>query len=144
MKLTDAISRAHFAAAQPCTYKLGAGGWPHESLAVCDCSGFAPSWLFQRPREVGGVWFNTDMIWHAAVKGMHGFRQIPHQVPGCLLVYPSDAKHAHGHIAFATTDTLIVDCSASNPPGRAIQERLPIVFAKNLKTIFVWWEGLEK
>lgn len=136
--MTDVITRARLAVGKSYTYKMGVGsskpdqdlpGVTVDGQRYCDCSDLI-AWSFGYQR--GSL--NTDGI-IADARGPHTrWRQVLAPEVGGIVVFGgkfSGGKRIKaGHVAIITeapgprVSTLrVIDCSASNPMGRAIQER---------------------
>lgn len=128
-RLDNRVRRARSAIGRGIRYRLGHGGvHVRDELPTrtgyCDCSGFI-AWVLgisRVPKPGRQWWLETTNIYRDATSGKRStFVQIPHPVPGCLVVYP-DRKvlgvHREGHIGVVTRvlDGRIwtVDCSASD------------------------------
>lgn len=122
------VARARSAVGRGIRYRLGHGGtdprfeFPTKT-GYCDCSGFI-SWVLglnRAPKPGRNWWIETTNIYRDATSGKQfsTFVQLPHPVPGCLVVYP-DYKmlgvRREGHIGVVTRVSggriITVDCSA--------------------------------
>ena len=137
--MTDAIARARLAVNKSYTYAMRKGSSkPDQALPgvtvagvrYCDCSDLV-AWAYGYQR--GDL--NTDGIILDARGAQKQWREVPVPEVGGIIVFAgkfSGGKRVKlGHVAIVTevlepwrVSTLrIIDCSASNPMGRAIQER---------------------
>jgi len=81
-------------------YKLGRGGYkfnrttPMDADGFCDCTGFAPSWCYQMPRQDKELklWWNTTAICHDALGKQLRFQLIKHTQDLAAL----QVVHCHG------------------------------------------------
>lgn len=120
---------------------------------ACDCSGFV-CWALGISRHPSPQhWLNTDSIWDDATGSGTQFRKIEGPALGCLVVYPqAGSGEKYGHIALVTEMTAdgraarIVHCSATNfasAPHDAIKITTPAAFARQPKSVYAWFEGME-
>lgn len=132
--LAQREQRAWAANGEPCTYKLGRGGYNQDHPSVnwdkerCDCSGFG-SWVFmtrRRPKPGRDFWFETTAIYNDATGPQTVFVCIPEPVVGCMVVYgDSGGKQGHMGIVVAVGpdgEYDVIDC-ATRRGNRAIKLR---------------------
>lgn len=138
------IDRARLAVGKSCLYKMGVGtsdpasalpGVEVAGLRYCDCSDFV-AWVFGQRRGD----YNTDAILADTIGPHKRWRKVAAPEVGGIVVFGGTFKRLAdgsrvrvkpGHVALVTeapepwrVSTLrVIDCSASNPMGRAIQER---------------------
>ena len=127
---------------------------PELVAPACDCSGFV-CWALGISRNPAPQrWINTDSVWDDATGSGVQFRKIERAVPGCLVVYPqADSGERFGHIALVTEATAdgraarIVHCSAANfgsAPPDAIKVTTPEAFKRQPKSVYAWFEGMQR
>ncbi|MBC7680996.1 MAG: CHAP domain-containing protein [Ferruginibacter sp.] len=127
---------------------------PELVAPACDCSGFV-CWALGISRNPAPQrWINTDSVWDDATGSGVQFRKIERAVPGCLVVYPqAGSGERFGHIALVTEATAdgravrIVHCSAANfgsAPSDAIKVTAPEAFERQPKSIYAWFEEMQR
>lgn len=161
MKLATFLKRVDSKVNQTVTYKLGAGGNVTSPTAPvvnsknqADCTGYFWGCLgisrkINHPlyKKVNGGWGDTTAIHRDINEATGYFRKIPKPIVGAVGVKP-DKNGGQGHIVIARQikadgTVMIVDCSSSNPKGKAVQLRPLPSSMKGKDVVWGWCEHIE-